>query len=30
MPQVAIKMGAVDRIMLLEGLAGAVAGFSRR
>jgi two-component system chemotaxis response regulator CheB len=30
MPQVAIKMGAVDRILPLESLAGAVAGFARR
>ena len=30
MPQVAIKLGAVDRILPLEGLAGAVAGFARR
>jgi two-component system chemotaxis response regulator CheB len=30
MPHVAIKLGAVDRILPLEGLAGAVAGFARR
>ena len=30
MPQVAIKLGAVDRILPLESLAGAVSGFSRK
>ena len=30
MPQVAIKMGAVDRILPLDGLAGTVSGFAHR